>query len=166
MKKAFPLLALLTAGVLGYALYQALVVAPREQTMGDVQRIFYYHVPSAWTAFLLFFLNFVASLQFLVRTNEKLDRIVSGVVIAIGVACCIADFAIRTLPAGMHRGSISTTGLAAVALYFAIHMFFSEQGVDILASKYDVKSFATDKLDVSDQFCGIGLQGNRRVLNF
>ena len=25
--------------------------------MGDVQRIFYYHVPSAWTAFCLFFVN-------------------------------------------------------------------------------------------------------------
>ena len=29
--------------------------------MGDVQRIFYYHLPSAWVAFLLFFVNFLAS---------------------------------------------------------------------------------------------------------
>ena len=58
MKKAFPILGILTAIFLSYALYLALVVAPREQTMGDVQRIFYYHVPSAWTAFLLFFINF------------------------------------------------------------------------------------------------------------
>ena len=35
--------------LLVFGLYQALVVAPTEQTMGDVQRIFYYHVPSAWT---------------------------------------------------------------------------------------------------------------------
>jgi heme exporter protein C len=133
MKKVFPLLALLTAGLLSYALYEALVVAPTEQTMGDVQRIFYYHVPSAWTAFLLFFLNFVASVQFLVRPNEKLDRIASGVVIFIAVVCCIADFAIRELPSGMHHGSIATTGLAAAVLYFAIHKLFSEQGVDILA---------------------------------
>ena len=41
MKRAFPILGLLTAGLLSYALYQALVVAPTEQTMGDVQRIFY-----------------------------------------------------------------------------------------------------------------------------
>jgi heme exporter protein C len=33
--------------------------------MGNVQRIFYYHVPSAWTAFLLFFINFVCSIQYL-----------------------------------------------------------------------------------------------------
>lgn len=133
MKKAFPLLALLTAGLLSYALYEALVVAPKEQTMGDVQRIFYYHVPSAWTAFLLFFLNFLASVQFLVRSNERLDRMASGVVLFLGAASCIADFAIRELPSGMHHGSIATTGLAGVALYFAIHKFFSEQGVDILA---------------------------------
>ncbi len=34
--------------------YLALVVAPTEPTMGDVQRIFYYHVPSAWVAGLCF----------------------------------------------------------------------------------------------------------------
>jgi heme exporter protein C len=50
MKLAFPILGVLTAILLSYALYMALVVAPTEQTMGDVQRIFYYHVPSAWTA--------------------------------------------------------------------------------------------------------------------
>ncbi len=60
MKKVFPILGVLTAILLSYALYQGLVVAPTEQTMGDVQRIFYYHVPSAWTAFILFFVNFVS----------------------------------------------------------------------------------------------------------
>ena len=75
MKKAFPILGLLTAALLSYALYQALVVAPTEQTMGDVQRIFYYHVPSAWTAFLLFFINFLASIQYLVRRDPKTDTI-------------------------------------------------------------------------------------------
>ena len=59
MKRAFSLLGVLTAILLSYALYQALIVAPTEQTMGDVQPIFY-HVPSAWTAFILFFINLVA----------------------------------------------------------------------------------------------------------
>ena len=44
-----------------YSSYLALVVAPTEQTMGDVQRIFYYHVPSGWVAGLCFFINFLAS---------------------------------------------------------------------------------------------------------
>ncbi len=73
MNKAFPILGILTALLLSYALYQALEVAPTEQTMGDVQRIFYYHVPSAWTAFILFTVNLVASLLYLFRRNPASD---------------------------------------------------------------------------------------------
>jgi heme exporter protein C len=51
------------------------VVAPTEQTMGDVQRIFYYHVPSAWTAFILFFINFVASILYLVKRRSAQDMV-------------------------------------------------------------------------------------------
>jgi len=39
-----------------------------------VYRIIYYHVPSAWTAFLLFFINFVASVRFLARANGSAER--------------------------------------------------------------------------------------------
>lgn len=47
------------------ALYAAFLFAPREATMGDVQRIFYFHVPNAWVAFLSFGVVFVASIQWL-----------------------------------------------------------------------------------------------------
>jgi heme exporter protein C len=87
MKRIFPILAVLTAGLLAYALYQALVVAPTERTMGDVQRIFYYHVPSAWTAFLLFLVNFVASVVYLIRRNPKADA-VAVVAAEVGVLFC------------------------------------------------------------------------------
>jgi heme exporter protein C len=52
------------------ALYMALFYAPREVTMGDAQRIFYFHVPSAWIGFLAFFIVFLASLMYL-RTRER-----------------------------------------------------------------------------------------------
>jgi heme exporter protein C len=134
MKKAFPILGLLTAAFLSYALYEALVVAPTEQTMGDVQRIFYYHVPSAWTAFLLFFINFLASLQYLVRRDPKTDKIANWVVIAIGILTCIAPYAIPSLlPPGVRPSSIVTTGVALVGLYFLIKKYFSEQETDMLA---------------------------------
>src|SRR6266446_1705049 len=97
MRRAFPIFAVLTAALLIYAMYEALVAAPTEKTMGDVQRIFYYHVPSAWTAFLLFFINFVASVAYLVRRDQKTDRIANWVVIALGVLVCIAPYAFRTL---------------------------------------------------------------------
>lgn len=73
MKRAFPILALLTAALLSYALYEALVVAPTDQLQGDVYRIIYYHVPSAWTMFVFFMLNFVASIVYLIRRNLKAD---------------------------------------------------------------------------------------------
>jgi heme exporter protein C len=133
MKKIFPILGLLTAVLLSYALYEALVVAPREQTMGDVQRIFYYHVPSAWTAFLLFSINFLASVLYLVRRNPKSDRIANWVVIALAVLTCIAAYAIRPLPEGVYPSSIATTGICIAGLYFLIRKYFSEQGTDILA---------------------------------
>src|ERR1700741_4762614 len=87
MKRAFPILSVVTAVLLAYALYQALVVAPTERTMGDVQRIFYYHVPSAWTAFLLFTINFVASVLYLIRRSSVADAI-AVVTAEVGVVFC------------------------------------------------------------------------------
>lgn len=87
MKRGFPILAIVSALLLSFALYEALVVAPTERTMGDVQRIFYYHVPSAWTAFLLFMINFVASVLYLIRKNSKAD-ILALVSAEVGVVFC------------------------------------------------------------------------------
>src|SRR5436190_14625632 len=87
MKRAFPILVFLVAAFLGYAAYQALVIAPTEQTMGNVQRIFYYHVPSAWTAFLLFTINFVASVLYLIRRSSAADAL-AVVSAEVGVVFC------------------------------------------------------------------------------
>src|SRR5207302_4852755 len=87
MKKAFPIFALLTLVLLSYALYEALVAAPTEQTMGEVQRIFYYHVPSAWTPFLLFLVNFVASVVYLLNRSDKADMLALTTA-EVGVVFC------------------------------------------------------------------------------
>jgi heme exporter protein C len=84
MKKLFPILSVLTAILLSYALYMALIGAPTEQTMGNVQRIFYYHVPSAWTAFILLFINFGASIVYLIKRKPTAD-IVALVSAEVGV---------------------------------------------------------------------------------
>ncbi|MEY2412604.1 MAG: heme exporter protein [Acidobacteriaceae bacterium] len=86
-KRIFQIAILLTVAALCFATYQALVVAPTEQTMGDVQRIFYYHVPSAWTAFLLFLINFISSIVYLVRRSMKAD-ILALVSAEVGVVFC------------------------------------------------------------------------------
>jgi heme exporter protein C len=87
MKRGFPILAIVTALLLSFALYEALIGAPTERSMGDVQRIFYYHVPSAWTAFLLFLINFVASVTYLIRRDAKSD-ILALVAAEVGVVFC------------------------------------------------------------------------------
>jgi heme exporter protein C len=64
---------LVVAVLLTIAGYCALFVAPEERTMGVIQRIFYFHVPSAWTAFVAFFVSFVASIAYLKTRSLKWD---------------------------------------------------------------------------------------------
>lgn len=54
-------------------LLAALFYAPTEQTMGQAQRIFYFHVPSAWIAFVAFFVVCAASILFLWKRERKWD---------------------------------------------------------------------------------------------
>ncbi len=136
MKKAFPILAVLTALFLAYAFYQALWVAPTDALQGDVYRIIYYHVPSAWTAFLLFFINFIASVQYLANARPSTARAARWIVIAIGIVGFIAPFIPQVrqqLPAGMYPSSVATTFLIITALYFVIGKYFVDQDLDVLA---------------------------------
>lgn len=69
------------------ALFMAFVYAPTEATMGDVQRIFYFHMPSAWVAFLAFGVVFVASIQWLRTRDLKWDALAVSAT-EVGVAFC------------------------------------------------------------------------------
>ena len=60
--------------LLGIATYLALVFAPTELVMGDVQRVFYFHVGTAWTALLGFILAAVFSIIYLITKDLKWDR--------------------------------------------------------------------------------------------
>ena len=132
MKHAFPILGVVTAILLSFALYEALIGAPTEQTMGDVQRIFYYHVPSAWTAFTLFFINFIASVQYLVRSSSSADRVASYVAGGVGLVVFAAAFFVP-LPMGIRPSAVATTGLLIAGLYFLIRSLFSQPATDVLA---------------------------------
>jgi heme exporter protein C len=136
MKKAFPILSVLTAVLLVYAFYQALWVAPTDALQGDVYRIIYYHVPSAWTAFLLFFINFLASVEYLANAKPSTQRAAKWIVIAIGIVGVIAPFIPQVrqeLPVGMYPSSVATTALIIAALYFAVGKYFPGQDLDVLA---------------------------------
>src|SRR5271168_2507092 len=136
MKKAFPILAVLTALFLAYAFYQALWVAPTDALQGDVYRIIYYHVPSAWTAFLLFFINFIASVEYLANAKPSTARAARWIVIALGIVGFIAPFIPQVrqqLPTGMYPSSVATTFLIITALYFVIGKYLVDQDLDVLA---------------------------------
>jgi heme exporter protein C len=55
------------------ASYGALIWAPEEKTMGIVQRIFYFHVSSAWTGFVAFIMVFIGSVAYLRTRAPKWD---------------------------------------------------------------------------------------------
>lgn len=58
------------------SLYGALLWAPREAIMGDVQRIFYFHMPSAWLALgPAFTVVFFCSVLYLLKKDLRYDRI-------------------------------------------------------------------------------------------
>lgn len=56
------------------ALYFAFLYAPTEQVMGEVQRIFYFHVSSAWISLLSFFFVFVGGILYLWKRRPVYDR--------------------------------------------------------------------------------------------
>ena len=78
MKKLVMISVPLTLVLLGVSSYLALAVAPTEATMGDVQRIFYYHVPSGWVAGLCFTINFLASIWYLWKRSAASDALASA----------------------------------------------------------------------------------------
>jgi len=58
-----------------FALYMAFLGAPTEKTMGDLQRIFYFHVGAAIAGMTAFSVNFVSSLAYVVRKKRRWDNL-------------------------------------------------------------------------------------------
>ena len=61
--------------LLAITTYLALIVAPTEVTMGAVQRVFYFHVASAWIGMLGFIAAIIPSIIYLRTQDLKWDRI-------------------------------------------------------------------------------------------
>ena len=77
MNKGYPVLVLLA--IVLFAAAPALVLStPHEATMGLVQKIFYYHVPSAMVMFLAAFICGLASAVYLFRSHAGADRIAAA----------------------------------------------------------------------------------------
>jgi heme exporter protein C len=74
MRKLFPVLLLVTIGLFAYAPF-LIVNAPYESTMGLVQKIFYFHVPTAAAMFAAAFTCGIASAIFLFGRKPGADRV-------------------------------------------------------------------------------------------
>jgi heme exporter protein C len=78
--------AILLVIVAGYA---SLFVAPTERTMGDIQRIFYFHVGSAWAGMDAFFVCFLANLLYVWKRKPAYDF--------LGVSCAEVGLVLTTV---------------------------------------------------------------------
>ena len=72
------LLPLATVIILFLSLYLVFGYADYEKTMLEVQKIFYFHVSSAFTSFLAFAVTCVCSIIYLVKRNFKADLIAAN----------------------------------------------------------------------------------------
>ncbi len=64
----------LAAGALAITVVIGLFVVPADAAQGDVQRIMYVHVPSAWLAYAAFFVTLLGGVLYLVRHDLRFDR--------------------------------------------------------------------------------------------
>lgn len=66
------------AAVVAIAMGAGLFGVPADAVQGDVQRIMYVHVPSAWLAYLAFFVTMATGVGYLVRRQPRFDRIAAA----------------------------------------------------------------------------------------
>src|SRR5512134_832076 len=72
---ALKVLDILSIILLAISAYLALVYAPTERVMGQVQRVFYFHIGTAWTALLGFIVAGITGIIYLATKDQKWDII-------------------------------------------------------------------------------------------
>ncbi len=65
----------ITGALFVAALYMVFFYAPREAVMGDVQRVFYFHVAAGWVGALAFLVTAVSGALYLARGDRRWDQV-------------------------------------------------------------------------------------------
>ena len=73
LNRTIRILNIVSLFALAIALFMIFFYAPVERTMGNVQRIFYFHVGSAWVGSLAFLVALISGVLFLRRPAKKWD---------------------------------------------------------------------------------------------
>lgn len=89
IKKVLPWITLVTMVVAIYLIFSPVsaIYGPAGEPLGDSFKIFYFHVPLAWVAYLAFFVVFVSSILYL-RTREQKWDVFASSSAEIGVIFC------------------------------------------------------------------------------
>jgi heme exporter protein C len=90
MPRALKALSWVSAILFLAALGMTLFYAPREAVMGDVQRVFYFHVASGWVGALAFLVAAVSGVIYLARGKRRWDA-VGLASVEIGLAFTLAN---------------------------------------------------------------------------
>lgn len=88
--KALKALNWITGALFVVALYMVLFFAPREAVMGDVQRVFYFHVAAGWVGALAFLVTAITGGIYLTRGERRWD-LVALASVEIGVIFTFAN---------------------------------------------------------------------------
>ena len=108
---------LLLATATGVAMLAAVLAvflyAPREATMGETQRIFYFHVASAWVGFFAFLVTLLGSIRYL-RQRERRWDVLALSSVEIGLTFITMPGLFGRMPGGQFScSSTSHTGCFA-----------------------------------------------------
>jgi heme exporter protein C len=77
-KPVLILITVLVLAALAAAQWWAVSHSAPDRDMGDLQKIMYVHVPSAWSFFVAFFIVLVASVMYLATRDERYDLIAAS----------------------------------------------------------------------------------------
>jgi heme exporter protein C len=94
----------LTLAAIVYATRLGLLLAPSEATMGNVQRIFYYHVPTSMLSLLFPYVNFVAAVAYLYWRRRDPLKALTADAVAISSAEVTVVYSSISLLTGMLWG--------------------------------------------------------------
>lgn len=94
------LLSILAFVSMAAALWMALFYAPREATMGDVQRVFYFHVAAGWSGMLGYLLAVICGIGYLRSRDLRWDAAgLAGVELGlVFTALCVVSGSIWARP--------------------------------------------------------------------
>jgi heme exporter protein C len=153
-ERGWLLWALTGAGVVAVlaALGMVFAYAPRELTMGEVQRIFYFHVAAAWVGFFGFFVTFLGGMGYLWRRDRRWD-VVALSSAEVGLTFITAAIVTGSLWARPVWGTYWTwePRLTISAVQFLLYVAYvmlrgsvaSDEGSARFAAVYGIAAFVT-----------------------